>query len=208
MGNPNDTAMYLPRPYPTALTAEWKKYIIQGSTPNDTRLDFDMNQKSRIPRANMTSYAFASYPKPNTGSLDENTDLAFMRITSPKFPMWIEKIKICLHQETTYGCIKVNLWDFGDDESNVPVNLLGLNISTPTTQHIPLTIFSDEKLVSNALATPDLYMVDTVQECTYDPFEYTIAADSILRFGVQYAEGNGYGLKVFLIGWMLECDTV
>lgn len=181
---------------------------MQGSTPNDTRLDFDMNQKSRIPRANTTSYDFTSYPKPNSGDLDEQTDLAFMRLVSPNFPIWLEKIKICLHQQTTYGCVKVNVWDFGTDESNIPTNLTGLNIVTPATQHIPVTIFNNQKLISNALATPDLYMVETNQECTYDPFEYTIVANSILRFGIQYAEGNAYGLKVFLIGWMLECDTV
>jgi len=206
MANPNETAMYLPRPYPTALTPEWKKYIIQASTPNDTRLDFSMDQKSLIPRTNLTSYAFPSYPRPNTGNFDKDIDLEFMRIESPAFPIWVEKVKVCLHQETTYGCVKLNVWDFADDEDDIPTNLVGVDGGEPSTVNIPLTIFPDHKLISNALATPDLYMVETNQTTYIDPFDYTIQPNSILRFAIQYAEGNAYGLKVFIIGWMLECD--
>jgi len=210
MGNPNETAMYLPRPYPTALTPDWRKYIIHGATPNDTRLDFSMDQKSLIPRTDLTTYDLPSYPKPNTGTLDENADLAFMQLITPKFPIWVEKIKICLHQETTYGCVKVNVWDFGDEKTNIPVNLVGVTdpSGVAADDNIPLTIFPENKLVSNALADPDLYMVETGQTCFYDPFGYTIQPSSVLRFGVQYAEGNAYGLKIFLIGWMLECDVI
>ena len=208
MSNPNTSAMFLPSPYPTALTPEWKKYIIQGATPNDTRLDFSLDQKSLIPRADITSYNFTAYPMPNSGAYDHDIDLEFMTIVSPKFPIWVEKIKVCLHQATTYGCIKINVWDFGSALTNTPTNLVGIDESEDADENIPLTIFEDDKLVSNVLADPDLYMVDTLQTSHIDPFEYTIAANSILRFGIQYAEGNAYGLKIFIVGWMLECDTV
>jgi len=207
MSNPNETAMYLPRPYPTALTPQWKKYIIQGATPNDTRLDFNMDQKSLIPRSDVDSYAFTAYPRPNTGIHDHDIDLEFMTLVSPKFPIWIEKIKLCLHQHTTYGCVKVNVWDFGDAITNIPTNLVGVNCGEDADENIPLTIYENNKLISNALADPDLYMIESGQTTYLDPFDYTIAANSILRYGIQYAEGNAYGLKIFIIGWMLECDT-
>jgi len=479
MGNPHDTVMFLPRPFPDGLTRHWKKFIIQASMPNDTRIEFSTDQKSLIPRSDLDTYEFTSYPKPNTGVFDNDIDLAFMRIVSPKFPIWVEKIKVCLHQQTTYGCVKVNVWDFGDSEDNIPVNLVGLGTSafatayrdtyqvpnlddiswtgnlqqppyeiliftmvdethgayynflseggdatrkaqfqadlaafenrvdelnefgirvrliplhpenqqshahspcpdghkpwiahpdfqgnpskiyardgwrsgnrdcvedgnvigrppslselqiiynevvdgsddppyaalivdasgsmypadmqpgldsfsdwldaridnyhkdytagerwlqyattylnslndndlkaivqadledelkdevykerwkplspdcyngcsatvttsrgdvivdniTPIDENIPLTVETYQTLVSNALADPDLYMVETEQECFIDPLDYIIQPNSILRFGVQYAEGNAYGLKIFLIGWMLECDT-
>jgi hypothetical protein len=88
-----------------------------------------MDQKSLIPHPDMTSYEFPAYPKPNTGNLDENVDLAFMRIMSPSFPIWVEKVKVCLHQHMTYGCVKINVWDFGSDEGNIPVNIVGLGTS-------------------------------------------------------------------------------
>lgn len=212
MGNPNETAMFLPRPFPSGLTPDWKKYIIQGSTPNDTRLNFGFDQKARIPKANMVKYSLPSFSVPNTGAFDEDVDIPFLRIVTPKFPIWVEKVKICLHQETTYGCVKVNIWDYGSSESNIPTNIVAVKDPGGKTvagvDNIPVTIESDETLISNALAAEDLYMVQYSQECFITPFDYTIAANSILRFGIQYAEGNAYGLKVFLIGWMLECDKV
>lgn len=206
MGNPNSTAMYLPRPYPSALTPDWRKYIIQAATPNDTRLDFSPKQKALLSRLDSNSYDFPSYDKPNVGSLDENVDIAFMQCVTPNFPIWVEKIKVCLHQPSTYGCLKLNVWDFGDDESNVPTNLVGLNEGQLSTENIPLTVNPQTSLISNVLSDPDLYMVSSGQISTYDAFDYTIAANSILRFGMQYAEGDAYGLKVFLIGWVMECD--
>jgi hypothetical protein len=126
MQNPNETVTYTPRPYPSTLTSDWKKYIIQAATPNDTRLDFSMSQKALIPRVDLTSYEFPVYNKPNTNGLTD-VDLAFMQIKSPNFPIWVEKIKVCLHQYTTYGCLKLNVWDFGNSANNIPVNLVGLN---------------------------------------------------------------------------------
>jgi hypothetical protein len=210
MDNPNPTAMYLPRPYPSALTPEWKKFIIQAATPNDTRLDFSQKQKALIPRIYSNVYGVPSYPKPNTttstGTLDENTDIAFMQCVTPNFPIWVEKIKVCLHQPATYGCVKLNVWDFGDSEENVPVNLVGINEGQSSNENIPLTLNPSTELVSNVLADPDLYMVESEQLSIYDPFGYTIDENSILRFGIQYAEGDAYGLKVFLIGWVMECE--
>jgi len=203
--NPNVTAQYVN--IPSSLTSDWKKYVIQGATPNDTKLDFTQDQRGQVPRADLSTYDWAVWDKPNTDSLDYQTDLVFCQIKTPAFPLWVEKIKICLHQATTYGCVKVNVWDFGDSLSNDPTNLINVTAGQPSTKNCPVTLIENESLVSNALADTDLYMINSDQQCDLDPFDYTIAANSILRMGIQYAESNAYGLKVFLTGWTLECDV-
>ena len=204
--HPNTTVHTLPKPLPDELTSEWRKVIFQAATPNDTRLNFSMEQKTRIPRIDLDTYTFPVFPKPNTNSMDHQADIVFGQWTTPSYDIWLEKIKICLHQETTYGCIKINTWDFGSSLENVPTNLIGIEAGEPSNQNSPLTIENNYKLISNALDSTDDYMVATVQTPKLSPFSYTIAGNSILRFGLQYAEGNAYGLKVFLIGWTLECD--
>ena len=116
MPNPNTSVHYLPDPLPANLTKQWKKYIIQAATPNDTKLSFSLEQKNLIPKVDMTSYDFPSYPKPNTTkdsiTYSSSTDICFYKTMSPEFNLWVEKVKICLHQPATYGCIKVNVWNF------------------------------------------------------------------------------------------------
>jgi len=203
--NPNVTAQYVN--IPDTLTDNWRKYILQGATPNDTKLDFTQEQKALIPRADMRTYDWVVYPKPNSTNLDHKSDLCFYQMKSPAYDLWVEKIKICLHQPSTYGCVKVNVWDFGDSLENDPTNICNVDTSQPSSLNCPVTVISGEKLISNALANTDLYMVNTGQSCELDPFDYTIQANSIIRMGIQYAEGNAYGLKVFVVGWALECDT-
>lgn len=215
--NPNQTVHYLPQPYPTNLTSDWHKYIIQAATANDIRLNFTVEQKAMIPKVDIDTYAFPSYPKPYTTKdlieYKENIDLCFGRFRSPDFPLWLEKIKVCLHQKSTYGCVKINVWNFGTVSESVPQNLAGLEYGQPSSINIPLTIFAQNNLISNAIDNTDLYMVSTFQNPSLRPFvtdgnDNIIAANSLLRFGIQYAEGNAYGLKVFLICWALKCDKV
>jgi hypothetical protein len=204
--NPNVTAQYVN--IPPELTDNWRKYILQGATPNDTKLDFTQEQKAKIPRGDFRTYDWAVYPRPYTEGLDYETDLVFFQMKSPAFDLWVEKIKICLHQEFTYGCVKVNVWDFGSSLNNTnPTNIVNVDTGQPSNLNCPVTLIANEKLISNALAQTDLYMVNTGQECELQPFDYTIEANSVVRMGIQYAEGNGYGLKVFIVGWALECDT-
>ena len=202
--NPNITAQYVN--IPSSLTDNWRKYILQGATPNDTKLDFTQDQKALVPRADYNTYDWAVYPDPHTGALDHETDLVFYQLKSPAFPLWVEKIKMCVHQPSTYGCVKVNVWDFGTSFDNTPTNICEVEVSQASNLNCPVSILSDEKLISNVLSTTDLYMVNTGQVSKLDPFDYTIAANSIIRMGIQHAEGNGYGLKVFVVGWSLECD--
>lgn len=202
--NPNVTAQYVD--IPESLNGSWKKYILQGATPNDTKLDLTQTQKALIPRADLKTYDWAVYPNPYTENLTYESDLVFYQMKTPAFPIWVEKVKLCLHQPTTYGCVKVNVWDFGNSLDNSPTNIINVNVGQPSSLNCPVSIIANEKLVSNALSDTDLYMVNSNQECTYSPFEYTISANSIIRMGIQWAEGNAYGLKVFVIGWVLECD--
>lgn len=203
--NPNITAQYVN--IPPELTDNWRKYILQGATPNDTKLDFTQDQKAKIPRGDLKTYDWTVYPNPQTEGLDHETDLVFYQMKTPAFDLWVEKVKICLHQPTTYGCIKVNVWDFGDSLTNDPVNIINVDVEQPATLNCPVTVVENEKLVSNCLSATDLYMVNSGQQCERQPFDYTIAANSIIRMGIQYAESNAYGLKVFVIGWALECDV-
>ena len=204
--NPNITAQYVN--IPEDLTPEWKKYILQGATPNETKLDFTQDQRALIPRADFQTYDWAVYPNPHTSGLGYESDLVFYQMKTPSFPIRVEKVKLCLHQPSTYGCIKVNVWDFGDNVSNSPTNIINVNTNQPATLNCPLTITAENALVSNALSPTDIYMVNSGQECVLAPFDYTIEANSIIRMGIQYAEGNCYGLKVFVIGWVLECDVL
>jgi len=203
--NPNITAQYVN--IPSTLTDNWRKHILQGATPNDTKLDFTQTQRGLVPRGDLKTYDWPVFPRPNTGTLDHETDLVFFQMTSPAVPLWVEKIKICLHQASTYGCIKVNVWDFGNSLSNSPTNICDIDVSQPSDQNCPVTLVAEEKLISNVLSNTDLYMVNSGQQSVLEPFDYTIAASSIIRMGIQYAESNAYGLKVFLVGWSLECDV-
>lgn len=216
MANPNATVQYLPNPLPANLTSDWRKFVIHAATPNDTRLEFDQLQRSRVPEytASTGSIPFSSYPYPNTNGLGYEADISFLSIQSPGFPLWVEKVKVCLHKEATYGCLKVNVFDYGDSLSNVPVNYAGLSHGQAATQNIPVTMFTNNKLISNVLSETDTYMDSTSQVPTFSPFttsgigDNIIQANSHLRFGVQYADGNAYGLKVFLVCWALACDKV
>lgn len=203
--NPNVTAQYVN--IPNTLTGNWRKYILQGSTPNDTKLDFSQEQRGIIPRGDLSTYDWPVYPNPQTEGLEYETDLVFFEMKSPSFDLWVEKIKVCLHQASTYGCVKINVWDFGDSLLNNPINIVNVDVGQTSDLNCPLTIVAEEKLVSNALSRTDLYMVNTGQICVTEPFDYTISANSIIRMGIQYANGNGYGLKAFIVGWGLECDT-
>lgn len=208
MINPNSTVHY-PTP-PPSLNENWRKYIIQAATANDIKLNFSLQQKAILPRGDLKSYTYPAYPKPyatiNTKTYTEDIDFCFGRFLSPGFPLWVEKIKVCLHQAATYGCIKINVWDFGP-ATQTPINLVGLT-GDDVSYNIPLTVSAENKLISNALDNTDLYMVESEQVTNLSPFSYTIAANSLLRFGVQYAESNCFGLKVFLVCWALECDMV
>ena len=215
--NPNTTVHYLPDPLPTNLNENWRKYIIQASTANDIRLNFSDAQKLLIPQVDMDTYNYPSYAKPYTsytgGTYPEETDLCFGRFRSPDFDLWLEKVKICVHSPATYGCIKLNVWNFGTDETSIPTNLIGIEDGEDSNINIPFTLYHDYSLVSNILDDTDDYMVATNQEAKLKPFtttsvDNTIEANSLLRFGVQYAEGDAYGVKVFLICWVLECDKV
>lgn len=217
MSNPNPTVHYLPQPFPYNLNENWRKYIIQANTANDIRLNFTAKQKLLIPRVDMDSYDFPSYPKPYTTydavTYPEAVDLCFARFRSPDFDLWLEKIKVCVHSKATYGCIKVNVWDFGINELSVPRNLAGIDGGEPVNINIPLTIFFDTNLISNSIDDTDLYMVASGQNPHLRPLvtasvDNIIAANSLLRFGIQYAEGDAYGLKVYLVCWVLECDKV
>lgn len=213
----NTTVHTLPNPFPTNLTNNWKKFIIQASTSNDVRLDFDFNQKKLIPQVDKDTYTFPSFPKPYSsksggGNFTEDTDICFARFKSPEFNLWLEKIKICLHQPTTYGCVKVNVWNFGPSGS-VATNLTELECSQSSDVNIPVTIGANQKLISNVIDDTDLYMVSSSQIPKLRPFvtndaDNIIEGNSLLRFGIQYAEGNAYGLKIFLVCWALECDLV
>jgi len=204
--NPNLTAHYVN--IPSDLSTSWKKYIIHGATPNDTKLDLTVEQKNLIPRGDLVSYDWTVYPKPNTPGVTYESDLVFLQTKSPSFDIRVEKIKMCLHQASTYGCVKVNVWDFGNDLSNDPINICNVNVGQPSEKNCPVSIIVGESLVSNALDSTDLYMVNTSQTCSISPFDYTISANSYIRMGIQYAEGNAYGLKVFIVGWSLECTVV
>ncbi len=203
--NPNITAQYVN--IPDSLNDNWRKYILQGQTPNDTKLDFTQEQKAKIPRTDISTYDWPVYPNPHTDGLGYETDLVFYQIQSPNFDLWVEKVKICLHQPSTYGCVKINVWDYGTSLENTPINIINVSAGQPNTKNCPVTVVAEEKLVSNALSATDLYMVNSGQQCVHEPFDHTIQANSIIRMGIQYAEGNAYGLKVFVIGWSLECDT-
>ncbi len=211
MSNPNPTVHY-PNPLPGGLNSNWRKYILQAATANDIRLDFSPAQKLLIPQVDMRNYDFPAYPKPNSTvddvTYEEDTDLCFGRFNSPNFPLWLEKIKVCIHAKATYGCIKLNVWDFGNQYSSVPRNLAGISCGEPNDINIPLTIFYNHDLVSNVIDDTDLYMVETNQIPILRPFDVSIASNSLLRFGIQYAEGDAYGIKVFLVCWTLECDKV
>lgn len=206
--NPHSTAHY-PIP-PEGLNENWKKYIIQASTANDIRLTFSEKQKLLIPKADNTSYSHPAYTKPYHKykgiSYLENTDICFSRMVSPDFDLWLEKIKICLHSKSTYGCVKVNVWNFGSSYTSMPINLTGIIGGEPDYMNVPVSIGSEQNLISNVLDSTDEYMVLSNQVPKISPFLNTISANSLLRFGIQYAEGNGYGLKIFLICWALECD--
>ena len=213
MANPNSTVQYLPQPFPSGLNSNWRKYIIQAATPNDTRLVFGPDEMARIPRVDIKTYPMPAYTMPHNSGWGYETDISFHTTISPPFPLWVEKVKVCLHQQTTYGCVKINLFNYGSSLENTPVNLTGLNYGQPANINIPVTIFPFNKLISNVLSNTDLYMAETSQISTYDPFvtasvDNIIQPESILRFGIQYAEGNAYGLKVFLVCWALECDKV
>jgi hypothetical protein len=215
MANPNSTVHYLPKPFPTDLTNNWRKYIIQASTPNDTRLDFNQEQKTFIPKADPFTYEFSSFPKPystvNGITYNENIDICFSRFKSPNFSLWLEKVKVCVHQAATYGCLKLNMWDFGPNSVPTPRNLIEIERSQPNELNIPVTISSNTSLISNVIDHTDLYMVKTNQNPKLRPFvtngqNNIILPNSLLRFGLQHASSNAYGLKVFLICWALECD--
>jgi hypothetical protein len=210
--NPNNTVHYLPQPFPATLNENWRKYIIQANTTNDIRLNFTTAQKLLIPRVDMDTYILPSYPKPYTTlygkAYQEATDICFGRIVSPDFPIWLEKIKVCVHAKATYGCVKINVWDFGTSITATPRNLVEINRGQASNINIPLTVYAGDNLISNVLDSTDLYMVKTTQVAYISPFGETIASNSLVRFGIQYAEGDAYGVKVFLIGWVLECDKV
>ena len=208
MSNPNITAHYLPRPYPVSLTTGMRKYIIQGATPNDTRLDFNNDQRNLLAKGDLTTYSKVAYPFPNSIVGSPDVDIQFFDTISPNFDIWVEKVKVCIHAPTTYGCIKLNVWDFGTSPTNTPTNIVGINSDAPANLNVPLTIKSNVSLISNALDDTDLEMVASSQESIIPYFGHTISAGSYLRFGLQWAEGNAYGIKVFIIGWVVECDTV
>jgi hypothetical protein len=70
--------------------------------------------------------------------------------------------------------------------------------------NIPLTINHTTDLVSNALYSGDTYLTSTSQVPTISPFTYTISANSLLSFGIPYAESDAYGLKVYIVGWAIN----
>jgi len=218
MSNPNSSVKY-PTTTPPNITTDFRKVVIESSTPNDTRINFDLNQKSLVSkivpmRYNDPSYPynFPAYNKPNTDTYPN--DIIFSKMITPDFDIVVEKIKVCIHSPTTYGCVKLNVWDFGDSLENVPVNLIGMEEGEGSEENVPLTIFPDVSLISNALDPLDDYFnmesndsVEIINQTPkLSPFNYIINAKSILSLGVQYAEGNAYGIKVYIVGWALQSD--
>jgi len=211
MAHPNSTVITPTGFLDAGITTETKKFIIQSATSNDIKLSLSVLQKRLLSRINRDDYSVPVFPKPNSivglTTYGANTDIAFQRIVSPNFPLIIEKIKICIHKATTFGCIKLNLWDYGLDESVIPTNLLEIESDLDDGNYsTPLTISPGYNLVSNVLESEDTYMQATSQVAKEVSLGYTIQPNSILRFGIQYAEGNAYGLKIFIIGWTLQCD--
>lgn len=210
MGHPNQTVIVPTNFSENGITEQTKKFILHAATPNNIPISFSVKQKRLISRVDLNSYVNPVYPKPNTVvnsvAYGENTDIAFYKMVSPNFPIIVEKIKICLHQPTNYGCIKINVWDFKDSLINIPTNLIDINSGQTEDYTSPLTIPENYDLVSNVLEQEDFFMKQTLQIATIKTFGYTIAPNSILRFGIQYAEGNGFGLKIFIIGWVIQCD--
>jgi hypothetical protein len=239
----------LPNLYMNDGCLQWRKYLIQAATPNDTKLNFSLKQRYLVPKARfdlIPSQNIPAYPKPNGRNLftnayeDRDTDIKFCKTVTPNFPIWVEKVKICLHQHCTFGCIKVNVWVYptctGEGElvckesSSIPVNLVGLDYGqgVASDANFPVTIIPYNKLISNALNTGDtekndLYMEGTDQTTFVRPMQWNgakpswmdygddrliIPPKSIIEFGIQYAESDAYGLKVFIVGWALECEDV
>lgn len=229
---------------------QWRKYIIQGATPNDTKLDFSLEQRLKIPKSRtniIPGRTIHAYPKPfgndliTNVPLGKNTDFSFCRIVTPNFPIWLEKIKICLHQHCTFGCVKVNVWLYPPCSDNedmsciqdkvTPFNLIGLDYGQGVNSiyNFPVNIIPNNKLISNALNTGDtdrndIYMEGTDQTTFTRPMYWNenkpswitindddriiIPPKSIIEYGIQYAESDAYGLKIFLVGWALECDLI
>ena len=195
----------------SGITIDTKKVILQASTPNDIKLDFDVIQKKIVSKARLTPSGFDVYPKPNT-TIDgevfgKDTDIAFSIIRSPNFSIIVEKIKVCLHQPSTFGCFRINVWDFKKNEENIPENLVGVDAGEEEKYTSSLIINENTKLISNALEAQDSYMSSTNQTPKVKSLSYTIEPDSIIKFGIQFAQSNAYGLTVFIVGWALECDV-
>jgi hypothetical protein len=244
-----DLGCELPNLYMNDGCLQWRKYLIQAATPNDTKLNFSLLQKYRIPKARfdlVPGRRIPAWPKPNGRNLitsayeDRGVDIKFCKMVTPNFPIWVEKVKICLHKHCTYGCIKVNVWvypsceDDGDlncpQSNEVPVNLVGLDYGqgVSSNANFPVNITPFNALISNVLNNGDsdrndLYMKGTDQRTFVKPMMWNgakpswmsygdqrcmIPPKSIMEFGIQYAESDGYGLKVFIVGWALECNNV
>ena len=208
MSNPNITPKY-PTEKPDIVNGSFRKVVIEASTPNDTRLNFTSEQKSAVSKIvplnfNDPNYPY-NFPVYNIPNATENTypnDIVFSKLISPNFHIIVEKIKICLHSPSTYGCIKLNLWNFGDSIENIPVNLLGTDVDETPYENAPVTILDNVDLISNAIDSNDNYFNNvSIQVPKLSPFEHSINPNSILSFGIQHAEGNAYGLKVYLVGW-------
>lgn len=208
--NPNETAKY-PTVTPSTISKTWRKFIIQASTPNDMILNLTAEQRNKIARIYQNTYDFPSFDKPNTNGYTNNTDLTFSSVISPQFDVYVEKVKVCLHKEATYGCVKLNVWNYGNvgtSEGVVPTNLVGIEGSEPSNINVPLSIYAGNKLISNALNDDDEYMKLIEENTKLNPLELGtyVAPVSLLRFGIQYADSNAYGLKVFLVCWANVCD--
>jgi len=209
--NPNSTAKY---PTPVNITKTWRKFIIQASIANDVILNLTSAQRNKTARVYQSTYEFPSFDKPNTNGYTTNTDLDFSSVISPQFELFVEKVKVCLHKEATYGCVKINVWNYGNIgsiEGVVPTNIVGVEGGEPSNINVPLSIYAGNKLISNALDNTDDYMSLVGEETKINPYDISgayIAPTSLLKFGIQYADSNAYGLKVFLVCWANVCDFV
>lgn len=185
-------------PSRTDIDKTYRKYIIQASTPNDTQLFLSQDQIRKLSSRSRIGDAWGFY-KPLQGGYGEDTDIRFAELVTPNFDIVVEKIKICLHSKITSGCVMVNVWDKIDTD---PTNLLALTTSTES-HNITFTLSQDNYLISNALDIDE----NPSQSTIVTPYSYTIAANSRMRLGIQYANSDSYGLKVFIIGWANGCQV-
>lgn len=175
------------------ITQDHRQVILQFTVPVDIKMNLSLKQNLQIPKhayiyGEDTDDYSIQWPKPYTMKYTD-VDILLDKIITPNHNIIIDKIKIGLHQPAKIGCFKLNLWDMTDPENIV--NLLGCKPEVEN-MNLPFTVESGHKLIKNALES---------NKTVLSPLEYTLVPNSRLRLGLQSAESDAYGLKVFIIGW-------